>query len=170
MNGLDIVILLLFIPGIIRGVSKGFIEQAVSLAGLVASVSMAFSFSSLVCEKIKPYLNVSDTILSVVSFILILIAVSVMVMLVAGILTSIVKKANLGWINRFFGVVLGIAISGLLIALLIILFDTVNEKFQLVTSPILEESFLYGSLKDLGYYVFPYLQELGTIVVKEISA
>ena len=32
MNVLDIVILLLFLPGIIRGLSKGFIEQAVSLA------------------------------------------------------------------------------------------------------------------------------------------
>ena len=29
MNTLDIVILLLFIPGIVRGLSKGFLEQAI---------------------------------------------------------------------------------------------------------------------------------------------
>ena len=38
MNVLDIIILLLFLPGIIRGLTKGLIEQAVSLAGIVASV------------------------------------------------------------------------------------------------------------------------------------
>ena len=41
MNTLDIVILLLFIPGIIRGITKGFLEQAISLAGIVLSVYRA---------------------------------------------------------------------------------------------------------------------------------
>ena len=45
MNTLDIVILLLFIPGIIRGLSKGFLEQAISLAGVVLSVYLAYRFS-----------------------------------------------------------------------------------------------------------------------------
>ena len=87
MNALDIVILLLFIPGIIRGISKGFIEQAVSLAGIVASVWMAFKFSSLVSEKLSAYINVSDTVLKIVSFIIILIVVSIVVLLIAKLLT-----------------------------------------------------------------------------------
>ena len=46
MNTLDIILLILFIPGLIRGMSKGFIEQAVSLVGIVLSVYLAFRFSS----------------------------------------------------------------------------------------------------------------------------
>ena len=44
MNTLDIVILLLFIPGIVRGISKGFIEQVISLVGIVLSAYLAFKF------------------------------------------------------------------------------------------------------------------------------
>lgn len=160
MNALDIVILLLFIPGIIRGISKGFIEQAVSLAGIVASVWMAFKFSSLVSEKLSAYINVSDTVLKIVSFIVILIAVSIVVMLIAKLLTGLFKMANLGWMNRLLGFLFAVALSAIIIGLVAILFDTVNEKFEFVKSPVLTESVLYGALRDLGYTVFPFLKEL----------
>ena len=160
MNVLDLVILLLFLPGIIRGVSKGFIEQAVSLAGIVASVWMAFKFSSLVSEKLSAYINVSDTVLKIVSFIIILIVVSIVVLLIAKLLTGLFKMANLGWVNRLLGFIFAVALSAVVIGLVAILFDTVNEKFELVTSPVLTESVLYGALRDLGYTVFPFLKEL----------
>ena len=41
MNTLDIILLILFIPGVIRGLTKGFLEQAVSLAGIFISVYLA---------------------------------------------------------------------------------------------------------------------------------
>lgn len=160
MNVLDIVILILFLPGIIRGVSKGFIEQAVSLAGIVASVWMATRFSSIVCEKLKDYINVSETVLSIISFIIILVAVSIVVLLIAKLITGLIKMANLSWVNRLLGFIFAIALSAVVIGLVIILFDTVNVKFELVKSPVLTESVLYGALKDLGYAVFPYLKEL----------
>ena len=45
MATLDIILLCCFIPGIIRGLSKGFLEQALALAGIVVSVWAAFKFS-----------------------------------------------------------------------------------------------------------------------------
>ena len=160
MNVLDIVILILFVPGIIRGVSKGFIEQAVSLAGIFASVWMAFKFSSLVSGKLAAYINVSDTVRNVISFVVILIVVTVLVMLVAKLITGLFKMANLGWVNRLLGFVFAVAVSAVVIGLIAILFDTVNDKFELVKSPVITESVLYGALRDLGYTVFPYLKEL----------
>ena len=60
MATLDIILLICFIPGIIRGISKGFLEQALSLVGIVLSVWAAFKFSALVCDWLKPYLSLSD--------------------------------------------------------------------------------------------------------------
>ena len=54
MATLDIILLCCFIPGIIRGLSKGFLEQALALAGIVLSVWAAFHFSALVCTWLKP--------------------------------------------------------------------------------------------------------------------
>ena len=38
MNTLDIILILLFVPGIIRGLSKGFLEQAVAIVGMAISI------------------------------------------------------------------------------------------------------------------------------------
>lgn len=75
MNTLDIVILLLFIPGIIRGMSKGFLEQIITLAGIVLSVYLAFKFSDVAGAWLGNYLKVSQTLLNILSFALVLAAV-----------------------------------------------------------------------------------------------
>ena len=63
MTTLDIILLVCFIPGIIRGISKGFLEQALALAGIVLSVWAAFHFSNLVSGWLRPFLSVSETVL-----------------------------------------------------------------------------------------------------------
>ena len=47
-----------------------------------------------------------------------------------------------------------------MLGVVIVLFDTVNLKFDLVHSPILDDSLLYGKIKDLAYIAFPYLKQL----------
>ena len=162
MNTLDIVILVLFIPGIVRGMSKGFIEQAITLVGIVLSAYLAFKFSGVACNWLKNFLTGSETILHVLGFAVVLVGVLLVVMFVAKLVTAAVEKASLGWLNKVLGLAFSIAVSALVIGLLIILFDTVNVKFGLVKSPVLQESLLYGALKDFGYFVFPYLKGLLT--------
>ena len=94
MNTLDIVILLLFIPGIIRGITKA------------------------------------------------------------------VEMASLGWLNRALGFIFSILVTALVLGLIAIVFDTLNVKFELVKTSILQDSVLYGHLKDFGYFVFPYMKQL----------
>lgn len=159
MNTLDIVILVLFIPGIIRGLSKGFLEQAVSLAGIVLSVYLAYHFSDAVCNWLSTRITVSETVLHVLGFAIVLAAVLLVVLFFAKLLTAAAEKASLGWANKILGLVFSLATSAVLICVVIILFDTVNTKFELVKSPILQDSLLYGTLKDLGYTIFPYLKQ-----------
>ena len=153
MATLDIILLICFIPGIIRGLSKGFLEQALSLAGIVVSVWAAFKFSSLVCSWLKPYLSLSETTLSVVAFALILIAVCLGVLVVAKLLTKVLEMSMLGWLDK----VLGLAFA-LVIGVFIILFDTLNLKFGFVKPEVLDASIVYTTLRDLCYLVFPYLK------------
>ena len=160
MNTLDIVILLLFIPGIIRGLSKGFLEQSISLVGVVLSVYLAYHFSDFACDIIKNYITVSETVLNVIGFAAILVVVLLLVMLLSKLVTKVAEMASLGWLNKVLGLVFALCTTALVIAILIILFDTVNVKFELVKSTILQDSVLYGHLKDFGYFVFPYLKQL----------
>ena len=158
MATLDIILLICFIPGIIRGISKGFLEQALALAGIVLSVWTAFHFSGLVATWLKPYVDFSETTLNVIAFALILVAVSVIVLLISKLLTKVVELAMLGWLNKLLGLVLALAVNALVIGVFIVLFDTLNMKFELVKPEVLDGSIVYTTLRDLCYIVFPYLK------------
>lgn len=163
MNLLDIILLVLLIPGTIRGISKGFLEQAISLVGVVLAVYLAYHFSEPVCVCLDKYINVSETVLHVIGFAVMLLGVLVAVMIVAKLFTRVADMASLGWFNRVLGFIFSLAVSAVIISVLIILFDTVNTKFELVKTPVLNDSVLYGHLRDLGYWIFPYLKELLTL-------
>ena len=160
MNTLDIVILLLFIPGIVRGLSKGFLEQAISLVGVILSAYLAYKFSGFACDILRNYITVSETVLHVIGFATVLVLVLLLVMLLSKLVTKMAEMASLGWLNKVLGIAFALCTTALVIAIIIILFDTVNVKFELVKSPVLQESVLYGHLKDFGYFVFPYLKQL----------
>ena len=158
MATLDIILLICFLPGIIRGISKGFLEQALALAGVVLSVWAAFRFSGLVATWLKPYADLSETTLNVVSFALILIAMSLLVLIIAKLLTKLIELAMLGWLNKTLGLVFALAVNALVIGVFIVLFDTINLKFGLVKPEVLDESIVYTTLRDICYLVFPYLK------------
>ena len=160
MATLDIIILVCFIPGIISGLSKGFLEQALALGGIILSVWAAFRFSSLACSWIRPYLEVSETVLHVAGFALVLVAMSLAVFLVARLLTRLVEMATLGWLNRLLGLVFALLVNAAVIGVFIIMFDTLNLKFELVRPETLEDTVLYPAFRDAAYFVFPYLKEL----------
>lgn len=158
MATLDIILLVCFIPGIIRGLSKGFLEQALALAGIVVSVWAAFHFSSQVGTWLQPYLTVSETVLHVIAFALILVVISLAVLLLAKLLTKVVELAMMGWLDKILGLVFALAVNALVIGLFIILFDTLNQKFGFVKSEVTDASVVYTGLRDLCYLVFPYLK------------
>lgn len=160
MNYIDIIILVCFLPGIIRGLSKGFLEQAIGLIGMVLSVWCAFKLRGLVCDALAPHLEISETVLNVVAFALILIAVSIITLLIAKLLTKLMELMMLGWLNRLLGALTSCLVTLVVLGVIIVLFDTVNVKFSLVDSPVLNESVLYEGIKNLAYLVFPYLKQL----------
>lgn len=160
MDTLDIIILICFIPAIIRGLQKGFIEQAVALVSLVLGAWLAFRFSSVVSGWLHPYLEVSETVLNVISFAVIVIAVVLILFLLGRLLTGIVNLVLLGWLDRLLGLVFAILKAALIIGLAVVLFDTLNLKFEFVKAEVLDVSVLYNPIKDLAYAIFPYLKEL----------
>ena len=139
---------------------KGFIEQAVALVSLVLGAWLAFKFSTVVGEWLQPFFKVSETVMHVISFAVIMIAVVLVLFVIGKLLTGISKIVMLGWLDRLLGLVFALLIAGLLVGIGIILFDTLNAKFELVDNAVLDEAVLYSPLRDIAYTVFPYLKEL----------
>ena len=160
MSTPDIIILICFLPAIISGIMKGFIEQAIALVSLILGAWLAFKFSTVVSGWLQPYYEVSETVLNVISFAVIMVAVVLVLFVLSKILTGVTKLVMLGWLDRLLGLVFALLKAGLLIGIAIILFDTLNVKFEFVEEKVLDESVLYAPIRDIAYVIFPYLKEL----------
>lgn len=160
MSTPDIIILICFLPAIISGIMKGFIEQAIALVSLILGAWLAFKFSTVVSGWLQPYFEVSETVLNVISFAVIMVAVVLVLFVLSKILTGVTKLVMLGWLDRLLGLVFALLKAGLLIGIAIILFDTLNVKFEFVEEKVLDESVLYAPIRDIAYVLFPYLKEL----------
>ena len=74
MSTPDIIILICFLPAVISGITKGFIQQVVGLVSLLLGAWLAFRFSNVVSEWLRPYFEVSETVMHVISFAVIMVA------------------------------------------------------------------------------------------------
>lgn len=161
MSTLDIILLVCFVPAIVRGIQRGFIAQVVSLVSVILGIWLAFHFSEMVCEWLRQYFpNLSETVLSIAGFVLILVVVALLLHLVGKLIMKIFKAVDLGWLNWILGLIFSLLKAALIIGLVLVLFDTINLKFSLVKPETLDQSVLYAPLRDAAYKVFPYLKAL----------
>ena len=84
MSTLDIILLVCFVPAIVRGIQHGFISQVVSLVSVILGIWLAFHFSEMACEWLRQYFpNMSETVLNIAGFVLILAVVAILFCAVA---------------------------------------------------------------------------------------
>ena len=75
MCTLDIILTICLSAALIQGLFKGFTEQVIALVAIIAGTWAAYKFTGLVCSMVQPHLNMSDRILHVIVFILMIVAV-----------------------------------------------------------------------------------------------
>ena len=160
MNILDIILLVCFIPAIISGLRKGFIAQVVAIISIVLGVWLSVKFATLVGNWISQWIEASPQLINIISFAIIFIAVAVLLFTIGKLIEATIKIIMLGWLNKLLGLVFALFKYALVIGLLVILFDSINDKFSLVSRSYLDSSFMYSGLKSISYSVFPYLKEL----------
>lgn len=160
MGILDIVLLICFVPAIVQGISKGFVQQAISLISILVGVWTAGRFSSMVVSWLSSYFTIDPRLLNIISFTIIVVVAILLLYWIGQLLTKVIKIATLGWLNRLLGVVLSIVTTALLLGLLILLFEGINAKFELVKPTKLEDASVYCALRDFGNKVFPFLKSL----------
>ena len=160
MSILDIILLICFIPAVIRGISKGFVEQFIALLSIIIGAWVAYHFGGTLSEWAAGYLQVNEKVLNVICFTLIIIVAVVLLFLVGRLITGVIKIVMLGWLNRLLGLVFALLKVALVLGLLVTLFASLNDIFGLVKQETLDSSFMYSGLKNFADTVFPYLKKL----------
>lgn len=155
MNYLDIFIACLLVFGFVRGYSKGLVMELSSIIGLIVGVYGSIKFSDLTYiffsenfpELIK---NIDENYLKIASFIFTFLFIIVLISIIGKGVTKVLKIVFLGFINKIFGGFFGSFKFILFISLFLVFLDSLNNSFNLYESSVLETSFFYNPIKEIG--------------------
>ncbi|HJD92637.1 CvpA family protein [Bacteroides coprosuis] len=154
MQPLDIAILLFVGLGIFAGYRKGLLHQLASLLGFIVGLYVAKEYFSSVAEEISPRVIDSISVAQAVSFIGIWILVPIVFSILASLLTFIMDKIYLGWVNRLLGIVVGVIKYILLLSIILCVFDFIDSDNKIISETKKTESVLYRPTKSVTKVLF----------------
>ncbi|WP_299117390.1 CvpA family protein [uncultured Winogradskyella sp.] len=157
MSIIDIVLGALLLFGLVRGAMKGLFVEVASLVALVLGVYGAIHFSGFAAEVLESKVDWSPKTINIVAFAITFVIIVLAISLAGKALTKLADFAALGIINKLAGGIFGTLKIGLILSVLLIVFNKLNNTLPFMEKEDLEESMLYKPVKSLAPMIFPNL-------------
>lgn len=155
MSVLDIILGALLLFGLVNGFIKGLFVEIASLLALVLGVYGAIHFSNFAADLLQSRFDWSEKTINITAFAITFVVIVLTISLAGKALTKIADFAALGIINKLLGGVFGVLKIGLILSIILIVFDKMNRTLPFVDKSELEESVLYNPVKSLAPTIFP---------------
>ena len=152
---IDIIIGALLLFGLIRGFSKGLFVEVASLVALVAGVYGAIHFSNFAAEFLENKFDLEQKYINSIAFAITFVIIVIAIALAGKALTKLVNFAALGLLNKLLGGLFGALKIGLILSIILIVFDTMNKAVVFADKDDLENTILYKPIKSLAPLIFP---------------
>ncbi|MDC3260436.1 CvpA family protein [Winogradskyella sp.] len=170
MSIIDIVLGALLLFGLIRGAIKGLFVEIASLCALVLGVFGAIHFSYFVSDLLESKVDWDEKTMNIIAFATTFVIIVLAISLAGKALTKLADFAALGILNKLLGSVFGALKIGLILSVLLIVFNKLNKTLPFMEEDQLEESILYKPVKSLAPMIFPTLIKSGEELVIEEDA
>jgi membrane protein required for colicin V production len=152
---IDIIIGALLLFGLIRGFSKGLFVEVASLVALVAGVYGAIHFSNFAAEFLENKFDLEQKYMNSIAFATTFVIIVIAIALAGKALTKLANFAALGLLNKLLGGLFGALKIGLILSIILIVFDTMNKAVVFADKDDLENTVLYKPIKSLAPLIFP---------------
>ena len=154
MNKIDIILLIILGFGLVRGFMRGLIIEMASLLAIVVGIYGAIHFSFFTASLLDKILPAEKQTLEVVAFGITLIVLVLGVMLLAKILTKMIKAAELGFLNRLGGAFFGLLKSIVIVGSIFVFLERTFQTEKWLSTSALSESVLYNPVKSVSQVVY----------------
>ncbi|MBT8324695.1 MAG: CvpA family protein [Winogradskyella sp.] len=155
MSIIDIVLAALLLFGLIRGLTKGLFVEIASLLALVLGVYGAIHFSNFAADFLNSKVEWNEKTINIVAFAITFVIIVLAISLAGKALTKLADFAALGIINKLLGGLFGALKIGLILSVILIVFDKMNNTLPFIDEDDLKESVLYEPVKSLAPMIFP---------------
>ncbi|RRO24337.1 CvpA family protein [Flavobacteriaceae bacterium 14752] len=157
MNLIDIIIGVILILGFYKGFKKGFVLELTALLGLILGIAGAFYLSKTHGLYIGQWIEWDDEYLRITTFLLSFLAIVIIVSLIGKLITKLIDFVALSFINKLLGGLFGLLKFGLLLSILLLLFNVINEQVEMLSEETLNESVSYPILNQFTDIIWPKL-------------
>lgn len=158
MNYIDIISSLILFYGLFKGFTRGLIIEAASLLSIIIGILGALTFTPIMENLLSYFFSDEKLPSSIILFTASLILIVLGINFFAKNLTKFIKLVSLGGINKVLGGIFGVSKYVLLISILFVFVDQFSFMFEFFESNFLEESVMFESLKNVGYYIIQLLE------------
>lgn len=157
MEQLDWVILMILCLGFLIGLFKGFVKQFISLVCIIAGITVAKVFAPSLAGMFEE--NYSNIVYGV-SFAIIMLAVLIVGVLIANAIRKLLSSADLGWINRLLGGLLGSFKYLVIIGVVINLMEIVEIDKKVFPENFASKSHFYDISKQSLGVLMPFYESV----------
>ncbi len=152
---IDIVLASLLLFGLVRGFMKGLFVEVASLVALIAGVYGAIHFSDYAAGFLASKVDWDEKYIDIVAFAVTFVIIVLIIALAGKALTKLANFAALGILNKLLGGVFGVLKIGLILSIILIVFENMNDTIPFTDKEDLEDAVLYKPVKQLAPMIFP---------------
>lgn len=144
MNWLDVLLLLPLLVGLVRGIIRGLVSEVIAIVvvifGVLGAKLWAPPFSGWLLGQFAWPQGVCD----VVAYVLLFLAIAIVLAIVARLLNKFLRAIHLGWANRLFGGLFGLAKYGIIVMVAVFAIHHTDQAFHWTdNSPVVQTSVVY---------------------------
>lgn len=159
MNYLDIILIIPLVWGAYKGFKKGLVSEISSLLALFLGVYGAIKFSDYTSSKIMTTFEWDSKYLPVISFAITFVLIVILVHLLSNLIETLISKIALSFLNKSLGLIFGFLKFGLIISIILVIFDSVEKNFEMISPKDKSQSILYTPLLDFSVVFIPAFQD-----------
>ena len=169
MNGIDIVLGIFLLIGLVQGFRKGLIVELASLAGLVLGVFGAVHFSYIVANWLIDYTDWNEQTVQLVAFAITFVAILILVSLLAKAVTKLLGFVALGMLNRLLGAAFGLLKMAFITSVILLFINSwMMAGIGFLSEEKKEASLLYKPVEILAPMILPnFINELNQAIPSE---
>jgi len=157
MAAMDLVFLAVLIFGAFRGFKKGIIMELFSILALVLAVIGAFKLLDVGIVWLTQSFGKPHPFIPFLSFILIFIGIILGVNVLGRMIRKVVRMTLLGWVDKFFGSILGLIKLSFGLSLALWILDSFVPD---LSQKISKDSILFPIIMPVCIKVFTFLKGL----------
>lgn len=171
MHLIDIFIAVPLLWGFYKGITRGFVFEISTLAGLLLSTFAAVKFTDFLSTYMRTEYGWESEYLPHAVFAMLFILALLLVYLLAKWLTYVLGKIKLGWANKLAGAIIGTLKFAFIVSAILFVLNAVHEKAPFLPDDLSEKSLLYKPVSLLSEWMLKNYDSFHFMeIIKEVES